>query len=574
MNFRPCFLVPHYNHAQALAGTLARLSRYKLPILLVDDGSSAEQFARLQTLAADYPQLRVIRHEQNAGKGTAVIDGLRQAQAAGFTHAFQIDADGQHDTQVVPQFLAAAEREPQALIAGQPVYDASVPKARLYGRRITDFWVIIETWSRDVADAMCGFRVYPVAPLIALLNRIALPPRMDFDIAVLVRLYWRGVPMRFLPVPVCYPEDGVSHFRVWRDNLHISRAHSRLFFGMLLRSPLLLWRKLRPAKSAHWAEQSERGHRWGLKCLIAAYRFGGRPLFSAVLYPVMLYFYLFGAGARRASRAFLQRAHAAGSPVLPQPPRGRDSFRHFMNFAEAALDKLAVWLGDLPPERVQASDENVWRTLRQNGRGALLVGSHLGNLEVSRAMARHYRADVPITALVFTEHAQKFNSALRELKPDAGFNLIEVREIGPDTAMELRARIDRGELLVIVGDRTPVHSVGRVSRCAFLGAPALFSQGPWILAHLLECPVYTLFCLYEPAQKRYRVELEPLLAELRWTRSTREQVLQQAIQRYVQRLQEKALRAPLQWYNFFDFWNGAAGQVTAAPAKEPVTDVR
>ena len=245
MSFKPCFVIPHYNHAKALAGTLARLSVYAQPIILVDDGSTAEQLRTLDALLATYPQVQLFRREQNGGKGAAVMDGLRIAWREGYSHAFQIDADGQHDSSVVPQFLQAAEQSPDVLIAGQPTYDASVPKSRLYGRRITDFWVTVETWSRDVADAMCGFRVYPLASVMQLLERMQLPRRMDFDIAVLVRLYWQGVPMHFLPVAVSYPVDGVSHFNVWRDNVQISRAHSRLFFGMLLRSPLLLWRKLR-----------------------------------------------------------------------------------------------------------------------------------------------------------------------------------------------------------------------------------------------------------------------------------------------------------------------------------------
>ncbi len=572
MNFNPCFLVPHYNHAQALVGTIARLARYKLPILLIDDGSAPEQFARVQQLAADYPQLRVVRHEQNAGKGAAVIDGMRRAHAAGFTHAFQIDADGQHDTQVVPQFLTAAEREPEALIAGQPVYDASVPKARLYGRRITDFWVIVETWSRDVADAMCGFRVYPLRPMMTLLDRISLPPRMDFDIAVLVRLYWRGVAMRFLPVSVIYPQDGVSHFRVWRDNLHISRAHSRLFFGMLLRSPILLWRKLFGSRSGeHWAQQRERGSMLGIRLLLGLYRIGGRGLFRLFLYPVMLYFFLFSRRARQASLDFLRQAHAQGAPTLTERPGWRHSFRHFLSFAESVLDKFGAWMGSLPTTEMVFVEDAQWQQLTQQGRGSLLIGSHLGNLEVPRAFVRSKRAGAVVTAIVFTEHAKKFNALLKEMQPDANFNLLEVTSIGPDTAIDLRERINRGEMLVIVGDRTPVHSSGRTVRVPFLGRTAEFSLGPYILAHLLECPVHLLFCVREG--NLYREYLEPFADRISWTRATRNQVLEQCAARYAQILGQHACRAPYQWFNFFDFWQGEERAETPQ-AKESVVDVR
>jgi hypothetical protein len=163
---------------------------------------------------------------------------------AGFTHALQIDADGQHDASDVPKFVAAGRDHPRHVICGIPVYDASVPRARLYGRYLTHVWVWINTLSLRIRDSMCGFRLYPLAPVTRLVAEETIGRRMDFDSEILVRLFWRDVAVISVPTRVTYPSDGVSHFDVWRDNVRISRMHTRLFFGMLRRAPRLLWRRV------------------------------------------------------------------------------------------------------------------------------------------------------------------------------------------------------------------------------------------------------------------------------------------------------------------------------------------
>jgi len=193
---------------------------------------------------AQGPGITLVRLARNQGKGGAMIAGLRAAAGAGWTHALQIDADGQHDAADIPGFLARARAAPTAVICGVPVYDESVPLGRLIGRYATHVWVWINTLSLAIRDSMCGFRVYPLARVASVLDVRALGRRMDFDPEVLVRLHWRGVAIVSLPTRVTYPADGLSHFRLGRDNLLISRMHARLFLGMLLRSPRLLWRKV------------------------------------------------------------------------------------------------------------------------------------------------------------------------------------------------------------------------------------------------------------------------------------------------------------------------------------------
>jgi len=210
---------------------------------MVNDGSAEQATNLFQQLAQKYTYLTLVEHSINQGKGGAVQTGLKVAYSQGFTHALQIDADGQHDLNDVDKMLSESKNHPKALISGKPIYDDSVPKHRYYARNITHFWVWIETLSFQIKDTMCGYRVYPLAATVELLCQKAIGKRMDFDIEIMVRLYWQKIECRFIPTAVEYPEDGVSHFRAFDDNVLISWMHTKLFFGMLMRVPSLLLRK-------------------------------------------------------------------------------------------------------------------------------------------------------------------------------------------------------------------------------------------------------------------------------------------------------------------------------------------
>lgn len=239
----PCVVVPHYRHEQAIAAVIGRLKTHNLRCYLVDDGSGPQSAPMLAALAAaESAWLRVLKLPDNRGKGVAVMAGCAAAFADGHTHAVQLDADGQHCIEDLPRFIAAAQQAPQSVIAGVAVYDDAVPRARLYGRWVTHFWVWINTLSFGIRDSMCGFRVYPLAPALAVWREMRHGRRMDFDTEILVRMHWAGCAVENLPTQVRYPLDGVSHFRLWHDNLRISGMHARLFFGMLRRAPRLLLR--------------------------------------------------------------------------------------------------------------------------------------------------------------------------------------------------------------------------------------------------------------------------------------------------------------------------------------------
>lgn len=242
--FRPCAVIPVYNHEHALPVVVEALRQAKLPCILVDDASSPSCAAVIDQLSAERRNTYCVRLPVNQGKGGAVMAGLREAQRLGFSHAVQVDADGQHDLARLEDFLEVAREHPQVMVCGYPEYDKSVPKGRYYARYLTHVWVWINSLSLSIRDSMCGFRVYPIEPTMAVIDSSQMGRRMDFDPEVLVRLSWRGQPMHWLPIKVHYPLDGISHFKLWQDNWLISRMHTRLFFGMLLRLPMILWNKV------------------------------------------------------------------------------------------------------------------------------------------------------------------------------------------------------------------------------------------------------------------------------------------------------------------------------------------
>jgi len=238
MTFAPCAIVPTHNHWKALPQVVARLRALDLAVFVVDDGSDEQARRAIAALAGEGVTVR--RLEVNRGKGVAVVGGFQQARAAGFSHAVQVDADGQHDLDALPNLLAAAAAHPQALVSGAPRYDDSIPTGRKIGRWITHLWVFVETLSLRITDSMCGFRVYPLAAVDALLAEEAVGDRMDFDTDIMVRLFWRGVAPLMVPVRVSYPPGNTSNFDLLRDNLRITRMHTRLVLTMLSRLPHIL----------------------------------------------------------------------------------------------------------------------------------------------------------------------------------------------------------------------------------------------------------------------------------------------------------------------------------------------
>jgi glycosyltransferase involved in cell wall biosynthesis len=242
---KPCLLIPIYNHKEGIVRVAASLAACGLHGFVIDDGSDAETRAVLASLEARHPWLEVFHRERNGGRGAALKTGYRLAAQRGYTHAIQLDADGQHDASDVKRFLSEIERHPEALVLGTPIFDDSVPKSRLYGRQLSRGMVWLTTLSFDVSDPLCGFRGIPLAATVALIDAVATGDRMDFDPELVIRLHWRGIAVRTLPTRVVYERGGLSHFRMLDDNARITWLYTRALAGMAVRLPLLLGRRLR-----------------------------------------------------------------------------------------------------------------------------------------------------------------------------------------------------------------------------------------------------------------------------------------------------------------------------------------
>lgn len=303
----------------------------------------------------------------------------------------------------------------------------------------------------------------------------------------------------------------------------------------------------------HWSRIGESGTLLGMKFLLLTYRLFGRWGFFILLFPVICYFYLRRGDARRASQEYLAQI----DPWLdPDQRRQVSPFRQFMKFGEILLDKLLVWMGQIDLETVEFDDPDVLEEFADNGEGGLIVVSHLGNFEICGAIANQV-PHMRMTILVYTRHAIKFNSMLQRFNRDIKLDVMQVTDMSPVTAMMLADRVRAGEYVVIAGDRTPVTGQDRVSRVQFLGREAPMPQGPFILAGLLKCPVYLLFCLKH--QDRYHVYFEVFDRRFELgKRSMRSQRLHDVVQAYAQRLAYYCQKAPLQWFNFYSFWSAKA----------------
>lgn len=294
----------------------------------------------------------------------------------------------------------------------------------------------------------------------------------------------------------------------------------------------------------HWSRINEVGYAGGMRLLFRIHHWCGRWPFRCALYPVLLWYVLTRPAARRASQDYLRHVgiDAGWGGVL----------RHFGAFAETILDKMLLWSGDFDGSRVQYHGLGQMQQLVGERRGALLVCSHLGNLDMCRVLSRQH-AGLRMTVLVHTRHAQAFNRMLGQLDPRSQLDLLQVTEVSIGTAMLLSERMARGELVVIAGDRVPVAAGPRTVKADFFGQPAAFPIGPYVLAHALQCPVYLLFALQRDGRPEVHIEL--LSAAVRLPRKERDAALATLAGQYAARLEHHCRRAPLQWCNFYDFWH-------------------
>jgi predicted LPLAT superfamily acyltransferase len=301
----------------------------------------------------------------------------------------------------------------------------------------------------------------------------------------------------------------------------------------------------------HWASLQETSFIWGIRTLVLVYRILGRGVFRLFLRPVVSYYFIKGRMARNASREYFSRL-GQFFPELALSGSLWESYRHFLSFGENLLDKIIVWSGRITPEQVDFPNRQLLLELLAQKRGAILLSGHIGNLEICQAIA-NLRGQIHLNILVHTRHAEQFNRLLGGNSGSATIQLIQVTELNPGIAIELQEKVERGEFLVLVGDRIPING-SRTVKASFLGQDAAFPQGPYLLASLLRCPVYTLFCY--AVDGRFHIDLELFAESIRIPRTEpqRLELLETLARRYAERLENLCRSQPLQWFNFYPYW--------------------
>ncbi|WP_022933105.1 glycosyltransferase family 2 protein [Treponema bryantii] len=240
------FVIPVYRHGSTLQTVVNSIAAFGFPIIVVDDGNDEENRSFISEVAEKNPLVTLVTREKNGGKGLAMVSGVKKAHEMGLTHILQLDSDGQHDAEKAARFFEVSKHNPDAIICGYPEYDASAPKKRVKGRKVANGWIHLVTLSQDIKDAMIGFRIYPVEDFLNVYKHsLYIDARMGFDIEVLVRMYWRGVPVISEPVKVFYPADGISNYNYFTDTVRISWVYTRLCLELILRAPVLIFRKIK-----------------------------------------------------------------------------------------------------------------------------------------------------------------------------------------------------------------------------------------------------------------------------------------------------------------------------------------
>jgi predicted LPLAT superfamily acyltransferase len=301
----------------------------------------------------------------------------------------------------------------------------------------------------------------------------------------------------------------------------------------------------------HWASANEFSFLAGMRLLFWICRLFGRWPFRIVLYPVVLWYVLVNHSARAASKNYLQRM----SNYTAINARWWNVVRHFAAFAETMLDKMLLWSGNFNLSKIKVVGLQQMEDCIQQGRGAVIICAHLGNLELCRVLSMQH-SQLKLTVLVHTKHAKLFNELMGSINPASQMNLMQVTDMTPATAMLLSEKVAQGEFVVIAGDRIPVAPHPRVAMAPFLGQVAAFPIGPYVLASILQCPTYLLFSMRTSKDKAIHSEIhfELLRESIKLPRKGRDQMLAELVAEFAARLEHHCIQAPLQWFNFYNYW--------------------
>ena len=564
------FLVPFYNHPQNIKALITALKTYELPVVVVDDGSDEASKQILAELERTEGILLLTR-AQNGGKGIAMKDGFKFASERGFSHVLQIDADFQHDAALIGEFLRQSEAHPQSIVCANPIYGDDAPKSRVHGRKITNFWVAINTLSLGIKDAMCGFRVYPLEQLKKAAAK-SKTNRMEFDIEILVNAARQGVDMRWIDTCVRYEKGGVSHFKILRDNALISLMHAKCFFSLPKFMLGKIWRTcgLNLSKSANfkdgandsqnlkkpqenaeqnlWWKKQERGGAFFLRLSLFLAQILPEFALKLIVKIVVWFYYIFSKNERENIAEFRRNlSEFAGSQTL----KGTSVFSHFEAFGGAICDKFRVWKGKIKDSELEIIDlERIKSELIGAKKGQILLTAHLGNVEICKALGA--RVDgFRMVILAYDKNSREFNEVLKRISQnDGSVRMMLVNELDVAAMLELKNIVESGEHIGIMGDRTPIGG-DKAARVKFLGKEANFNYGPYLIAGILGVKISSLWC--QKIEGKFRIELVPLASTVKLGRD-KAAAVREYLQIYVRELENRCKQTPVQWFNFFDFW--------------------
>ena len=564
------FLVPFYNHPQNIKALIAALKTYELPVVVVDDGSDEASKQILAELERTEGILLLTR-AQNGGKGIAMKDGFKFALECGFSHVLQIDADFQHDAALIGEFLRESEAHPQSIVCANPIYGDDAPKSRVHGRKITNFWVAINTLSLGIKDAMCGFRVYPLEQLKKAAAK-SKTNRMEFDIEILVNAARQGVDMRWIDTYVRYEKGGVSHFKMVRDNALISLMHAKCFFSLPKFMLDKIWRTcgLNLSKSANfkngandaqnlkkpqenseqnlWWKKQERGGAFFLRPSLFLVQILPEFALKLIVKIVVWFYYIFSKNERENIAEFRRNlSKFAGSQTL----KGTSVFSHFEAFGGAICDKFRVWKGKIKDSELEIIDlGRIKSELIGAKKGQILLTAHLGNVEICKALGA--RVDgFRMVILAYDKNSREFNEVLKRISQnDGSVRMMLVNELDVAAMLELKNIVESGEHIGIMGDRTPLGG-DKAARVKFLGKEASFNYGPYLIAGILGVKISSLWC--QKIDGKFRIELVPLASAVKLGRD-KAAAAREYLQIYVRELENRCKQTPAQWFNFFDFW--------------------
>ena len=555
-----CIVIPYYNHGRFLSDTVADLVKYKLLIIIVDDGSNELCRSIAQNLAENWgPSVQLISYEPNRGKGYAVMRGIELASRLGFRYAIQIDADGQHDFNDIPKFIQLSRANPTHVILGAPIFGVDAPRERIYCRFLCNIFMWFQIRSFSAIDGMFGFRVYPISSMEKLHQERPFTTRMGFDVEAVIRLVNDGVPATSIKSKVLYRPDGISHYHYLYSTLDIVQVHKSLIleqFGKTLqRSLSKIWSLVRkPSTTATstcapsaWHVQRELGSFQSMLLLLKIGEKFGEKALQPILRIVAGYFYLSDSRRRQYSRLYLQRVKKFVPDSKQLTP-----YRHYLSFAENLTKSSLAWLKTakgVPYPAPSESLKHLSNRLR-NGKGGVILSAHFGIIETLRARHASLKG-VKIMPLMYHGNSSAYRRFLESITPNAFVNAIHADEITPATISQIQAEVDKGTYIVVLADRLPHSENERTIEVPFFGDLVRVPLGPFLLCYLLKTEVISLFCYRTPDNGEYFRcrDISNGVTDLK-----RSEYIQNLADLYIQDLQAVCSEAPLQWFNFYDYF--------------------